>query len=111
MSLPNRSISFDEIYGLGPSDSKDSIFSLKADSLAKDTGSPLKSVTFNKINTDESLTYEDAIKYYFEWHYKEFNRLQMTLALCFLQRYCMDYEEVKNEKEKYVKKLEDEYFK
>ena len=30
----------------------------------------------------------------------------MTLALCFLQRYCMDYEEVKKEKEKYVKILE-----
>ena len=58
---------------------------------------------------EDSLS--NAIKYYFEWHYKEFNRLQMTLALCFLQRYCMDYEEVKNEKEKYVKKLEDEYFK
>ena len=86
-------ISFDDIYGLGPSDSKDSIFSLKADSLNKDNGSVLKTVTFNKINTDESLTYEDAVEKYIKDNYLEFNKLEMNVALCFLERYCIDYEE------------------
>ncbi len=97
-------ISFDEIYGLGPSDSKDSIFSLKADSLAKDTVSPLKSVTFNKINTDESLTYEDAVEKYIKDNYLEFNKLEMNVALCFLERYCIDYEEVKDVRRNYKNK-------
>ena len=97
-------ISFDDIYGLGPSNSKESIFSLKADSLAKDTGSPFKSVTFNMIDTDGSLTYEDAIQKYIYDNYLEFNKLEMNIALCFLERYCMDYEEAKEYRIEYKRK-------
>ncbi len=89
-------INFDDIYGLGPSDSKDSIFSLKADSLKKETGDVLKSVTFNKISTDESLTYEDAVEKYIKDNYLEFNKLEMNVALCFLERYCINYKETYN---------------
>ena len=97
-------INFDDIYGLGPSDSKDSIFSLKADSLAKDTGGVLKSVTFNMIDTDGSLTYEDAVEKYIYDNYLEFNKLEMNVALCFLERYCIDYEEVKDVRRDYKNK-------
>lgn len=98
------SISFDDIYGLGPSNSKESIFSLKADSLAKDTGSPLKSVVFEKIDTDGSLTYEDAIQKYIFDNYLEFNKLEMNVALCFLERYCMDYEHAREYRINYKNK-------
>lgn len=105
-------IEFEAIYGLGPTSTEETLI-LYAESNNSSTHriSDFNSTEFNIPLKSPCLTYEDAIKYYFERHYEEFNRLQMTLALCFLQRYCMDYEEVKNEKEKYVKKLKDEYFK
>ncbi len=100
-------IEFEAIYGLGPTSIEETLI-LYAESKNSSTHriGDFNYTEFNIPVKAPCLTYEDAIKCYFDEHYKEFNRLQMTLALCFLQRYCMDYEEVKKEKEKYVKILE-----
>lgn len=54
---------------------------------------------FVNIPFEGKATFEDAIRDYLTANYGSFDTVQKLHALCFLQRYCMSYEDVKDIKE------------
>ncbi len=55
--------------------------------------------------TDEDLTFEDAIERHLvnPKNFEKFNDIEKNHALCFLERYCMNYENTAEVKKQYVK--------
>ena len=99
-----KKLNFDDVYGLGPNNKDDEFISLIASVVNQDTNKVISQVIFSTIDTEESLTYEDAIRDYISINYLDFNKLEMNIALCFLERYCMDYEQVKEYRDEYKRK-------
>lgn len=95
---------FDDVYGLGPRDREGEFISLSATVVKQDKNEVFSHVWFKQIDTEESLTYEDSIRKYISDNYLDFNKLEMNIALCFLERYCMDYEDVKAYRDEYKRK-------
>ena len=100
----DKKLNFDDVYGLGPENKDDEFISLIASVVNQDTNKEISKVNFSRIDTEESLTYEDAIRDYISINYLDFNKLEMNIALCFLERYCMDYEQVKEYIDEYKRK-------
>ena len=100
----DKKLNFDDVYGLGPENKDDEFISLIASVVNQDTNKEISKVIFSRIDTEESLTYEDAIRDYISINYLDFNKLEMNIALCFLERYCMDYEQVKEYRDEYKRK-------
>lgn len=100
----DKKLNFDDVYGLGPENKDDEFISLIASVVNQDTNKEISKVNFSRIDTEESLTYEDAIRDYISINYLDFNKLEMNIALCFLERYCMDYEQVKEYRDEYKRK-------
>lgn len=50
---------------------------------------------FENINPDLGITFEDSVKEHIMKNYSSFSGLQKVHALAFLERYCMEYDEIK----------------
>lgn len=57
------------------------------------------------ISYDEELTIEDTIQKYFEKNFTNFTNPYRVCALAFLQRYCVDYNEIELSEDKKTLKL------
>ena len=65
-----------------------------------------RTVFANITPAEDDLTFEDTITNYLTnpINYENFDDVQKIHALCFLERYSMDYEKTNDIKKKYVKK-------